>query len=360
MNFTYSDRQQDIQARSTAWLQASTPSPQSVSALFKELYAADSASAEGAHTRAVIVREIARVSHQAAFAIADISAGSAALLSRINRASLYRDLLAQGSLPALAYYEYTAGSAFHAMETTAVSKGTSFVLNGQKHFCIGAAHAAHFLVVAKDSSSAAGSDSANVALAVFLVPRNARGLTIADETERAGFELISIADLSFQDLTLSGEAKLGTLNATSLVHVDIEEGLAALVASLGILQQTYEHSLHYAKERNVGGRPLFKNQEVASKVVDMRVDLETADLLFERYLWALETENQPQVALAEAKVFATEAAIRAADACMQLTGTIGYTKNLGIEALARDARLLTIVGRSSEHLRMLIADAMLC
>jgi len=134
-------------------------------------------------------------------------------------------------------------------------------------------------------------------------------------------------------------------------------GIAAL--SVGIGQAALDLAARYATERTAFGRPIAAFEGVSFKLADMATELEAARLLYLKAA-ALKDAGRPYtLASAQAKLFASEAATRAADAAIQILGGYGYTLDFPAQRYWRDVRLMEIGEGTSEILRLVIAREVL-
>ncbi|MGI9385729.1 MAG: acyl-CoA dehydrogenase family protein, partial [Methyloligellaceae bacterium] len=126
----------------------------------------------------------------------------------------------------------------------------------------------------------------------------------------------------------------------------------------GIADGAYRLALDYTKEREQFGRPIAEFQGLQWMLADMSTSIDAARLLNHRA--ALSTAPFPDVELAaKAKVFASEMAIKVTSDALQLFGAPGYSRNLPLERMARDARMFTIGGGTAQLLRNLVAARIL-
>jgi hypothetical protein len=129
-----------------------------------------------------------------------------------------------------------------------------------------------------------------------------------------------------------------------------------------VAQGAYEHALSYAKERKQFGRPIAEFQGLQWMLADMRTKQDAARLMIWRAAASAETNEtgfpDPLLA-AEAKVMASETALDVTRDALQVHGAMGYSRNLPLERMSRDARMFTIGGGTAQILRTLIAGRIL-
>ncbi|MBC6404528.1 MAG: acyl-CoA dehydrogenase family protein [Rhodospirillales bacterium] len=272
-------------------------------------------------------------------------------------------LVLKGDKPAICITEPGAGSAATEMTTTAVKRNGRYVLNGTKHWITGGGVSRLHLIFARVVD--AGRD---LGIGGFLALRGEdEGLIVGAREPAMGLRGIPETQIHFRDLTL-GEDRL------LLPPEGIERGFAGLIdaynaqrvgagtVALGIAQGAYEAALAYAKERTQFGRPIAEFQGLQWMLADMRIQLSAARLMLWRAAASAEesTAGFPDSLLAaEAKVLASETAIKVTNDALQIHGAMGYSRNLPLERMARDARMFTIGGGTAQMLRNLVAGKIL-
>ncbi|RME76643.1 MAG: acyl-CoA dehydrogenase, partial [Planctomycetota bacterium] len=129
--------------------------------------------------------------------------------------------------------------------------------------------------------------------------------------------------------------------------------------ALGIGMRALEESILYAKERKAFGQPIAKFQAIQHKIANMAMELEAAKLLIYQAAY-LKDQNLPHSKEASmAKLFASEAANRAAKEAVQIHGGVGYTTEFVVERLYRDAKITEIYEGTSEIQRLVISRHLL-
>jgi len=128
--------------------------------------------------------------------------------------------------------------------------------------------------------------------------------------------------------------------------------------AVGIARAAYEIALEYAGQRVQFGRPIVENQAIAFALADMRTQIDAARLLVWRAAW-MGAQRKPFEAAegSMSKLFAGETAVKVTGQAMQILGGAGFTRDFGVERMARDARIYTIFEGTSEIQRLVIARA---
>jgi alkylation response protein AidB-like acyl-CoA dehydrogenase len=155
---------------------------------------------------------------------------------------------------------------------------------------------------------------------------------------------------------------LGGVEGRGLQQVlsGLEHGRVNIAArAVGIAQESLDQALAYAKERTAFGQPIANFQAIQLKLADMATEVQAARLLT---YWAASRSDAGKRADMEAgmaKLYASEVAIRASLESMRIHGGYGYSTELDIERLYRDAPLMAIGEGTNDIQRLVIAKALL-
>jgi alkylation response protein AidB-like acyl-CoA dehydrogenase len=266
------------------------------------------------------------------------------------------DLVAGRVLGAFALTEPEAGSDAAGIAMRAVRDGASWVLDGEKRYITNAEEAGLFVVFAvSDPEARRGRVTA------FLVPRATPGLSIGPRRHKLGVQAASTCDLTFSACRVPQDAVLGAPGeGLAVAFGSLERGRVGIAAqALGIAQACLDAAVSRARARRQFGQPLADFQAVQFALADMALDLEAARLLTYRAA-ARQDAGLPAGAEASmAKLFASEAANRAATKAVQLHGALGYMREGTVERYFRDAKVTEIYEGTSEIQRLLIARHLL-
>ena len=138
--------------------------------------------------------------------------------------------------------------------------------------------------------------------------------------------------------------------------------VGAGTVALGIAAGAYEKAREYTLSREQFGRPIAEFQGLQWMLADMSTQLEAARLMIYSAARSRGPNNSPFPdvnAAAQAKLFASEMAIKTTNDALQLFGAKGYSRNTPIERMVRDARMFTIGGGTAQILRTVIASRIL-
>ncbi|MFQ6014244.1 MAG: acyl-CoA dehydrogenase family protein [Anaerolineae bacterium] len=254
----------------------------------------------------------------------------------------------------IAMSEPGCGSDLGAITTTAVRDGDQYVLNGTKMWITAASRADFFTVAAKTDPEAGfkGID-------MFLVEKGAPGLKVGKKIEKVGVQASETCELILDNVRVPAENLFGEQEGTGFANLrqilnDIRVMTGAL--GLGLARAAYEDSLQYANQREAFGRPIIKFQAIQHKLADMVVDIEASRLLVYYAAWLLDQKLPCNKEAAVAKLYATEAAVKAADEATRIYGAYGMAMDLSPQRYFRDARFLLYGGGTSEIIRNIIAS----
>ncbi|HEV2250315.1 MAG TPA: acyl-CoA dehydrogenase family protein [Candidatus Limnocylindria bacterium] len=257
--------------------------------------------------------------------------------------------LAKGAhLGAWALTEPSSGSDAVSAKTTARKDGDGWILNGQKQFITNGS-IAHFTVVI--------AATAERRLTAFGVSADNPGLSAGKREKKMGLWASDTAQLVLRDCRVPDRDRIGAVGAAfGDVRAVLDRGRIGIGAlAIGLGRAALETATAYARERTQFGKALAEFQMIQWKLVQSRTELDAGRLLIHRAA-SLADAGQPfGRAAAMAKLYATEAASRAANACLQVLGGYGYLRDYPIERIVRDARLMEIGEGTSEIQRIVIA-----
>jgi alkylation response protein AidB-like acyl-CoA dehydrogenase len=135
--------------------------------------------------------------------------------------------------------------------------------------------------------------------------------------------------------------------------------VGAATVALGLAEGAYRLALGYSKTRRQFGRPIYEFQGLNWMLADMSVKLAAARALIWTAAGGAGAGFPDPLAAAQAKIFASEAAIEVTNAALQVHGAAGYSRRNPLERMARDARMFTIGGGTAQILRTVVASRIL-
>lgn len=263
----------------------------------------------------------------------------------------------QSQLAALALTEPGAGSDLKGgVQTHAELQGDQWEINGSKMWCTNAS-IADFIVTLVRTDQRGGSHS----LSLIVVPTDTPGLHIGPPEKKMGLKGSPTHAVTYEHVCVPADNLLGELGQglpQTLVVLDGGRvGIGAL--SVGLAQAAYEEALRYAKDRRTFGVPIAGHQAVQWMLADAAVEIQSARWNVYYAAW-LKGQGRPFTKEAAiAKLFATEMAERVCRNAIQIHGGYGYSREVPVERIYRDARLMTIGEGTSEVQRMVISRQIL-
>jgi len=245
-----------------------------------------------------------------------------------------------------------AGSDAGSIKTTAVRDGNYYIINGEKIFITSGAYAGVIMVAAVTDK-----EKGKHGISVFLVEQGTPGLTVGKAEEKMGQRGSNTVSLIFEDCRVPAENLLGKEgDGFKIMLADLDGGRIGIGSmACGIMRACLEESIKYAKGRVQFGRPIADFQAIQWMIADTATELEAAENMVLRAAWLKDQGVPFTQAASMAKLFATEAANRAAYRAVQIHGGYGYTREFPVERFYRDVRVTTIYEGTSEIQRLVIA-----
>jgi len=192
------------------------------------------------------------------------------------------------------------------------------------------------------------------------VPAGTPGLVIEPAYRKMGWRASDTHEVRLEDCRIPVGNLLGERGKGFRQFLEIlDEGRIAIAAlAVGLLQGCLDESVAYANDRSAFGKPIGSYQAIAFKCADMAVAVDAARLLTYRAAW-MSGQGRPVIReAAEAKLFASEAAVTAAREATQIFGGYGFVDETPVSRFYRDAKVLEIGEGTSEIQRLVISRAL--
>lgn len=318
---------------------------------------------------AIIIEEVARVDGAVALLLAShnsLCSGHILLAGTEEQKRSYLPALARGEkLGAWALTESGSGSDASSLRTRAERRDDDWVLNGEKLFITQGSVAGTYVIMARTSrEQGAGSredEQHGHGISAFIVERGAPGLQIVRVENKLGVRASDTAQLRFDELKVANQNLLGELNGGYRDVLRILDGgrIGIAAMAVGIARAALEESLRYAKERRQFGKPIADFQAIQWKLADMATEIDAARLLVYRAAELRQTGEPFKRIASQAKLFASEVAMKSTTQAIQIHGGAGYMKDAPVERYFRDAKLCEIGEGTSEIQRMIIAKELI-
>jgi 3-sulfinopropanoyl-CoA desulfinase len=306
----------------------------------------------------VIIEEMARVCGVTGRIAVETNMGAISAVMQYGsqaQKQLAARLVLEGDKPAICITEPEAGSAATEMTTRADEPRNGYwLLNGRKHWITGGGVSKLHLIFARTPHGIGG----------FLAVRGeANGLVIGKREPTMGLRGIPESEIRFENLEVPDEMVLQTPEGrlhgfADLMNAYNSQRVGAATVALGLAQGAFEAATAFAKQRHQFGRPIAEFQGLQWMLADMAIQLNAARLGIYRAAASADPFPDPLLA-AQAKVFASEMAIKVTNDALQMFGARGYSREFPMERMARDARMFTIGGGTAQVLRNFVASRVL-
>jgi alkylation response protein AidB-like acyl-CoA dehydrogenase len=308
----------------------------------------------------IIMEELARVDPSIALSVAahvSLCTNHVYVAGNSEQHERYIPKLATGEwIGCWSLTEPEAGSDAAGTRTTAVLEGSSWVLNGGKTFTTNA-HVADVCVAMAVTDRAASSHG----ISAFVVEHGTPGFRVGKKENKLGMRCSPTGEVLFADCRLPSTQLCGNRGEGFIDSMRVLDGgrISIAALSVGLAQGAYEAALKYSKQRKQFGRFISEFQAIQQKLADMATEIAAARLLTQRAAWLKDQGHTVNKESAMAKLYASEAAVRAADQSLQVHGGYGFIKDYPVEKFYRDVKLCTIGEGTSEIQRMVIARQIL-
>jgi alkylation response protein AidB-like acyl-CoA dehydrogenase len=247
-----------------------------------------------------------------------------------------------------------SGSDPASLITSAEREGDGWVINGSKIFITLGSWAGVCLVFARTGGEGPRG------ITCFLVPTATEGFSAVKIDGKLGLRAQDTAELFLDGVRVPDSARLGDEGTGFKVAMSaLDNGRISLAAgSVGIAQGCVDACLAYAAERKQFGRPIATFQLVQELIADTAVETEAARLLAWRAAFLADAGEPYTLAASQAKYYASEVAVRAANAAVQVHGGYGYIDEFPVQKYLRDARVSTLYEGTSQIQKLLIGRAL--
>ncbi|WP_433260740.1 acyl-CoA dehydrogenase family protein [Micromonospora vinacea] len=270
------------------------------------------------------------------------------------RAEWLPKLCAGTALGCFALTEPDSGSDAAALRTRAVRDGTDWLLTGTKMFITNGTTADVALVFARTGGPG------HRGITAFLVPTDSPGLTRREIHGKLGLRGQATGELGFDEVRVPDTTRLGAEGAGfRLALATLAKGRMSVAAGcVGIAQGCLDAAVGYAGQRTQFGKPIAGHQLVQQLLAAIAVDTAAARLLVWQVADLIDRDQPFATEASMAKLFASEAAVRAANNAVQVFGGYGYIDEYPVGKYLRDARVATLYEGTSQIQQLLIGRAL--
>lgn len=263
-------------------------------------------------------------------------------------------------LQSMAVTEPTTGTDTTKIKTTAVRKGDKYVINGQKVWISRVQHSDLMILLAR-TTPLEQVKRKSLGMSIFLVDLHqaiGNGLSVQPIANMVNHET---NELFFDNLEIPADSLIGEEGMGFRYILDGLNAERALIAAecIGDGRWFIQKASNYARDREVFGRPIGKNQGVQFPIAEAHIDVEAADLMRWRACYEYDS-GQPVGASANmAKYLAAEASWKAANVCLQTHGGFGFAAEYDVERKFRETRLYQVAPISTNLILSYVAEHLL-
>ncbi|PYT11503.1 MAG: acyl-CoA dehydrogenase [Acidobacteria bacterium] len=252
--------------------------------------------------------------------------------------------------------EPQCGSDAAALSTLARRTGDRYLLKGNKVFVTNGVAADTFVVYATLDPGLR-----HKGICAFIVERGFPGLSLGKPEHKLGITCSGSVEIVLDGCEVPAENLLGTEGeGFKIAMATLDGGRIGIAAqAIGIARAALEESLAYSQGRQAFGQRIADFQAIQWKLADMATEIEAARLLAYRAAWTRDHRERCSLETSMAKLFASEACMRAAREGVQIHGGYGYINEFTVERLFRDAKITEIYEGTSEIQRLVIAKEIL-
>jgi alkylation response protein AidB-like acyl-CoA dehydrogenase len=277
---------------------------------------------------------------------------------------LAAELVLSGDKPAICITEPDAGSDATAMTTRADKRGETYVINGKKHWITGAGVSRLHLIFARIFDQ----DGRELGIGGFLAVREeAKGLVFPKREPTMGLRGMPEGEVLFEELEVPADMAVVPPSGFKRGFADLmnaynSQRVGAGTVAMGISAGALDCALDWTKTRRQFGRPIGEFQGLQWMLADMQTQLTASRLMLYTAARSRGPGGSPfpdPTLAAQAKLFASETAIKIVNDALQLYGARGYSRHYPLERMARDVRMFTIGGGTAQVLRTFVASKML-
>jgi len=249
--------------------------------------------------------------------------------------------------------EPQAGSNAAALQTKAVRKRDTYVINGTKAWITngGAADAA---IVYVNTDPAKGEKG----ITALVVEEGTPGFKIGKEEKKLGINATACCEMIFTDCEVPASNRIGNEGEGYKIALSTLDGgrIGVGAQAVGIARGAFEAAVKYSQERMAFGHPISQFQAIQFMLADMATEIDAARLLVRKAAWKQDSGVRFSMDAAIAKLFASEMSTRVTHKAIQIHGGNGYSREYPVERNYRDARITEIYEGTSEIQRLVISS----
>jgi acyl-CoA dehydrogenase len=258
---------------------------------------------------------------------------------------------------AIAMTEPGTGSDLQEIKTRAVKAGNQYRISGAKTFITNGQTADLIVVVAKTDPAAGGRGISLIALETA----GADGFKRGRKLDKIGMEMGDTSELFFDDVAVPLSNLIGPVEGAGFAQLMQQlprERLIIAHECTGIIEAAMETTLAYVKDRTAFGKTILEFQNSSFTLAAAKTEATVTQVFIDHCTQLLLAGKLDAATASMAKLWASEAAQRIVDQCLQLHGGYGYINDFPIARLYKDVRVKRIYGGTSEIMKLLIARSL--
>ncbi len=263
---------------------------------------------------------------------------------------LLPDMVSGKKLTAFALTEESGGCDPAANQSYAELKQDGYHIWGQKVWIANACDAEHFIVIVRNGSAKN--------MLIFLVDRGTPGFSIGENRVRTGGNVMSCADLKFEDCVVSPARLVSTEGyKEALRAIDVARVFVPAIA-IGIAQRALDITVDYLGGRSTFGKPVIGNQGVQWTLAELSAEVEAGRWLVYRTASVMDSGGPVSFQAALNKLYAPNLAMKVTTACAQLFGANGLERDSSIARFMAVAKMLQLVDGTTEIQKIVVGRAL--
>jgi alkylation response protein AidB-like acyl-CoA dehydrogenase len=250
--------------------------------------------------------------------------------------------------------EASSGSDASSLRTEAKRDGDYYILNGAKLWITQGDSANVLIVMAR--TGGAGSKG----VSAFIVEKGTPGLKMGKQEKKMGMNISHTMEVIFENAKVPAKNLLGEEgDGMKVAFAALDSGRITIAATaLGLARSAIEEAVKHANLREQFGKPILEFQGVGFMLADMLTDYQAAKGLVQKAAYLRDIGQAYSLQAAQAKVYATDMAMRVTTDAVQVLGGSGYTQEFPAERYMREAKMLQIVEGTNQIQRLVISRAL--
>lgn len=259
-------------------------------------------------------------------------------------------------ITAVAMTEPASGSDVASMETTAVTRGDEIIINGSKTFISNGVNCDLLVLAARNPDI----EDRHKAISLYLVEDGTPGFSKGAPFEKMGWASQDTTELFFSDCRIPVSSRLGNEGDGFLMLMQKLQQERLVCAAGGVFgaRAMLDKALGFCKNRERGGRPLSKHQDVQFALVEMATEVEILNTFAHTLIRDHMEGRQIIKETSMAKYRMTEMSKRVASKCLDIMGSEAALEDGDLPRMFRDARVTSIFAGTNEIMKSIIAKTL--